>query len=125
MSVSEAQQSLLDGLFASIDDKDVDGFVEFLTADASFRFGSAPAAHGTAAIRAAVDGFFGTIKGLRHNVSRSMAGDGALVCEGDVTYTRTDGSEVRLPFVDVFEMSDDGLIADYKIYMDIGPLYAT
>ena len=124
MSVSEAQQSLLESLFAAIDDKDVDGFVKFLTTDARFRFGSAPAAQGTEAIRAAVGGFFETIKGLRHEVSRSMAGDGVLVCEGQVTYTRTDDSEIALPFVDVFEMSGDGLIADYKIYMDIGPLYA-
>ena len=124
MSVSVEQQSLLESLFATIDDKDVDGFVRFLTADASFRFGSAPPVQGTEAIRAAVGGFFKTIKGLRHKVARSMAGDGVLVCEGDVTYTRTDGSEISLPFVDVFEMSEDGLIADYKIYMDIGPLYA-
>lgn len=123
MSVSEAQQALLQNLFAAIDNKDVDGFAEFLTADASFRFGSAPAAQGAEAIRAAVDGFFGTIKGLRHSVVRSMAEDGVLVCEGDVTYTRTDDSQITLPFADVFEMSDDGLIADYKIYMDVGPLY--
>ena len=125
MSVSEAQQALLDKLFTAIDNKDVDGFLECLTADASFRFGSAPAAQGTEAVRAAVDGFFGAIKGLRHNVTRSMAEDGVLVCEGDVTYTRTDDSEITLPFADVFEMSGDGLIAEYKIYMDIGPLFAT
>jgi limonene-1,2-epoxide hydrolase len=124
VSVSEAQQSLLQGLFAAIDDKNVDGFLEYLTADASFRFGSAPAAHGSEAIRAAVGGFFETIRGLRHEVSRAMAGDAVLVCEGNVTYTRIDGSEIALPFVDVFEMSGDGLIADYKIYMDIAPLYA-
>ena len=124
MSVTEAQQALLEDLFASIDSQDAERFVTFLTPDASFRFGSAPAAHGTKAIRAAVGGFFETIRGLRHEVLRSMAGDAVLVCEGNVTYTRIDGSEIALPFVDVFEMSDDGLIADYKIYMDIAPLYA-
>ena len=124
MSVSDAQQSLLHNLFEAIDNKDVDGFVAFLTADASFRFGSAPAAQGTDAIREAVDGFFGTIKGLSHTVTRSVAEDGVLICEGDVTYTRTDDSEITLPFVDVFEMSSEGLIAQYKIYMDIAPLYA-
>ena len=40
-----------------------------------------------------------------------------------MTYTRLDGSEITLPFTDVFEYRDE-LIAHYKIYMDIGPLYA-
>ena len=46
-----------------------------------------------------------------------------LVCEGDVTYTKLDGSEVTLPFVNIFEI-DGGLIVDYRIYVDVGPLYA-
>jgi hypothetical protein len=40
-----------------------------------------------------------------------------------VTYQRHDGSEISLPFTDIFEYDGD-LIAHYKIYMDIGPLYA-
>lgn len=125
MKTNEAQKSLLQDLFESIDNKDVDAFLRFLTSDASFRFGSAPAAHGTDAIRGAVGGFFSSIGGLRHSVSRSIAEDGVLVCEGNVTYTRIDSSEITLPFVDVFEMADNELIRDYKIYMDIGPLFAT
>ena len=123
MNVSDAQRSLLDELFAAIDRRDVDAFVGFLTEDATFRFGSAPAAEGTEAIRAAVDGFFGTIKGLEHDVGNACASGTTLFCEGDVTYTRHDDSTIKLPFADVFEMSGDR-IASYKIYMDIGPLYS-
>jgi limonene-1,2-epoxide hydrolase len=123
VSVSEAQQSLLNDLFAAIDNKDVDGFAKFLTADASFRFGSAPAAEGADAIREAVGGFFTSIKALEHSVTRAIAEDSMLFCEGSVTYTRHDGSTVTLPFADVFEMDGDR-IATYKIYMDIAPLYA-
>ena len=124
MSITEAQQSLLRNLFAAIDAKDVDGFAEFLTPDASFRFGSAPAAAGADAIREAVGGFFTSIKALEHTVTRAFADGSTLFCEGSVTYTRHDDSAVTLPFADVFEMSADGLITDYKIYMDIAPLYA-
>ena len=123
MSITEAQQSLLRNLFAAIDSKDVDGFVGFLTPDASFRFGSAPAANGADAIREAVGGFFTSIKALEHSVARAFADGSTLFCEGNVTYTRHDGSTVTLPFADVFEMAGDR-IADYKIYMDIAPLYA-
>lgn len=124
MSAAEAQQVLLQGLFESIDGQDTDRFVGFLTADASFRFGSAPAAVGRDAIHAAVDGFFGTIKGLSHELTTSFSQGDTVFCEGNVTYTRHDDSTVTLPFADVFELSRDGLIAEYKIYMDINPLYS-
>ena len=123
MTDPEARHAFLAGLFAAIDARDTAAFVEHLTPDASFRFGSAPAVSGRDAVGEAVDGFFATIAGLSHRVTASMVDGDTLVCEGDVTYTRHDASTITLPFVDVFEL-DDGLIADYKIYMDINSLYA-
>ena len=124
MSAAEARQVLLQGLFDTIDAQDTDRFVGFLTPDAAFRFGSAPTAVGRDAIHEAVSGFFGTVKSLEHALTKSMEHGNTIVCEGDVTYTRHDDSTVTLPFANVFEVADDGLIAEYKIYMDIGPLYS-
>jgi len=111
------------GIFAAIDAKDGAAFVAYLTEDAVFRFGSAPPVQGRDAIQAAVEGFFGTIGGCSHNITNSLRQDDTLVCEGVVTYTRHDGSEIAVPFTDVFEYSGD-LIAHYKIYIDVAPLYA-
>ncbi len=111
------------GMFAAIDRQDTEAFVAYLTEDAVFCFGSAPAVQGRDAIRAAVDGFFGTIAACSHDVHKTLASGSTLVCEGEVTYRRHDGSEITLPFTDVFEY-DGELIAHYKIYIDIGPLYA-
>ena len=110
-------------LFAAIDRNDTASFVAALTDDAVFRFGSSPPARGHEAIAAAVDGFFGTIAALSHTVNNVLWNGATQVCEGEVTYERHDGSTITLPFTDVFEYSGD-LIANYKIYMDIGPLYA-
>ena len=44
------------------------------------------------------------------------------VIEGEAAYTRHDGSTVSLPFVNVFEI-EDVLISDYRIYIDIAPLF--
>jgi ketosteroid isomerase-like protein len=111
------------GLFAAIDANDATAFVSFLTDDAVFRFGSAPAVRGREAIHAAVDGFFGTIAGCAHAVHKSISDGATLVCEGEVTYRRHNGTEITLPFTDVLEYDGD-LIENYKIYMDINPLYA-
>lgn len=119
----EGAGDYLTELFAAIDSKDSDRFVGFLTEDARFRFGSAPVVEGRDAIRDAVEQFFGSIQALEHRVDRVVESGSTLVCEGEVTYTRHDGSSIGLPFADVFEMSGER-IADYKIYMDINPLFA-
>ncbi len=126
MSTAEsvaAREAALTGLFAAIDAKDADRFVNFLAPDGSFRFGSAPAAVGRDAVREAVAGFFESIKGLSHALQKVLPAGDSLITEGEVTYTRHDGSTITLPFVDVFEYDGD-LISEYKIYMDIAPLYA-
>ena len=109
-------------LFAAIDRMDTGAFVGHLTADAVFRFGSAPEVAGRDAVAAAVGGFFQSIAGLSHAVTRVLWDGDAQVCEGEVTYERHDGSTLTVPFVDVFEYEGD-LISTYKIYIDIGELY--
>jgi len=116
-------EEILDGLFQSIDAMEVDKFVQFLTEDGEFRFGSAPAVRGRAAISEAVQGFFDSISGLSHSVNRVWRDDASLACEGEVCYQRHDGTEIVVPFVDVFELQGD-LISSYKIYIDIAPLFA-
>lgn len=123
MNSAGAADSSIGGLFAAIDSQDGAAFVDYLADDAVFRFGSAPAVRGRAAIRAAVEGFFGTIAGLAHSIDKTIGDGNTLVCEGEVTYTRHDGSTIAIPFANMFEYRD-GLIAEYKIYIDIGPLYA-
>ncbi len=123
MSSGSAAGSDIGGLFAAIDAQDGAAFVGYLTDDAVFRFGSAPAVRGRAAVQAAVEGFFDSIAGLSHSIDRRFGEDGTLVVEGEVTYTRHDGRKVVVPFVDVFECEGDK-IAEYKIYIDISPLYA-
>ena len=122
MTAVDARHARLDDLFGAVDAKDTERFLGFLTDEASFRFGSATPAQGTEAIRIAVDGFFSTIAGCRHDLARILAEDDVIICEGEVTYTRHDASEVTLPFANIFEL-DGELISAYKIYADAGPLY--
>ena len=123
--MTEAHAASFDtgGVFAAIDRQDTAAFVGFLSDDAVFRFGSAPAVQGHEAIFAAVDGFFGSIADLCHSIHNALAHGSTQVCEGEVTYTRLDGTQITLPFTDVFEYDGD-LISHYKIYMDVNPLYA-
>ncbi len=123
IDADDARQTSLEPLFAAIDAKDADGFAAFLTNDASFRFGSAPAAKGRAAIIEAVSAFFDSLAGLSHVITAVATRDDMLFCEGETTYTRHDGKDVVVPFADVFEYEGDK-IAEYRIYADLAPLFA-
>ena len=123
MSHAHAASRDTGGMFDAIDAKNGTAFVSYLTEDAVFRFGSAPPVQGRDAIQAAVDGFFMTIAACAHNIARTIGQNDTLVCEGEVTYQRHDGSSISLPFTDVLEYDGD-LIAHYKIYIDVAPLYA-
>ncbi len=67
--------------------------------------------------------FWASIKASQHEVGRNWNDADSGVCEGYCTYTRHDGSQVRLPFVDVLFFRGDKA-AKYWIYMDVAPLYA-
>ena len=123
MSETAGLAARINDLFAAIDARDTPSFMQFLGEDATFQFGSAEPAQGHAAIAAAVDGFFASIAGVSHNIDKTLSDASTIVCEGKVTYVRHDGSNVTLPFANVFDVADD-LIDKYKIYIDIAPLYA-
>lgn len=123
MTGDAAGEINFEDLFASIDAMDTGRFLSFIDAGATFRFGSSPPVTGHEGIRQAVEGFFASFAALRHELQRIVADDKSAACEGEVTYTRHDGSEITLPFVNIFEMSA-GLITLYRVYIDIAPLFA-
>jgi ketosteroid isomerase-like protein len=112
-----------DKLFASIDAMDTESFLGFIAQDCTFRFGSSPPVTGREGIRAAVSDFFSMFAALRHRPTRVIANGDGIACEGEVTYTRHDARQVTLPFCNIFEVNA-GLISVYRIYIDIGPLFA-
>jgi len=110
-------------LFKTIDQMDSDKFITFLTDDARFYFGNAPPVVGKEAIKKAVSGFFSSIKSIAHKNLNLWVNQDSITYQGEVTYTRHDGSLLTLPFVNIFGMKGDK-IKDYLIYIDINPLYS-
>lgn len=113
----------MSGLFQAIDRRDAEAFAGYLTADARFVFGNAPAVCGRTEIAAAVGGFFAAIAGISHALDQVWVVDGTAICRGTATYSRHDGSEITLPFANIMGLAE-GLIRDYRIYADTSPLFA-
>jgi ketosteroid isomerase-like protein len=94
-----------------------------MTPDAEFRFANAPAVTGRAAIAAAVNAFFASIGASRHEFFGIWHGNGTAGCEGEVTYSRHDGSVIAYPFANVVQLRAEK-IASYHIYIDNSTLFA-
>jgi ketosteroid isomerase-like protein len=122
--VFEPDQAWWHRLFAAIDARDAAAFVDLLTPDAQFTFGSTPTVTGSGAIGIAAGQFFAAIASCRHRLLRTLTGSdrAAIACEGIVTYTRHDGSTVSVPFANVLELRGEK-IAAYRIYIDNSPLF--
>ena len=110
-------------LFAAIDAMQADRFATFLTEDARFTFGNSASVIGRVAIRDAVAAFFGTIKGLRHEITGAWEVGETVICQLAITYTRHDTRVVTIPAANIFSMRD-ARVQDYRIYIDLSPVYA-
>lgn len=111
-------------VFAVVDKGDVEGFAALFAADGRFVFGNADPLVGRAAIAGGVEAFLAGISGLRHEIRNRWVVGADTVAELGVEYDRADGRCVRVPAVTIFTRDDAGLITDYRIYVDLAPLFA-
>jgi ketosteroid isomerase-like protein len=110
-------------VFAALDALDVPAMAALVSDDVRMRFGNGDLVEGREAFVQAGEAFAASIAGIRHEVHTLRVVDDAVIAEMDVHYKRLDGGELTLPCCNTFRVRD-GLIVDYRIYMDITPLYA-
>ena len=115
-------ENITQQLFKAIDNRDTEVFLTFLADDVSFRFGNVDAVGGKSAVAEAVGGFFSSIKALHHKLTECWDVDGAVICHGNVTYTRHDSTTLSVPFANILAMEGD-LVKDYIIFADVSELY--
>jgi ketosteroid isomerase-like protein len=111
-------------LFAVVDTKDTGAFGAFLAEEARLTFGNAEPLVGREAIVGGIGAFFSTIDGLRHRVVNHWNAGADTIAETEVTYQRPDGKSVTVPAVSIWRTRADGLIDDYRIFVDLAPVYA-
>jgi ketosteroid isomerase-like protein len=111
-------------MFNDIDRMDADAWASHLASDAVMRFGNADPVHGREACRDALAAFYGQIDGLAHHVIEQWEHGEATIVEADVTYTRTDDRQVTVPVVTIYRTNAKDQIADYRVYIDLAPVFA-
>ncbi|MFD7446640.1 nuclear transport factor 2 family protein [Streptomyces sp. NPDC059909] len=111
-------------IFTAVDSGEAEAVCAFLTDDVHFRFGSAEAIDSKAEVEAMSRAFDESIAGIRHEIlDMWQVADDTVVCLLDVHYERLDGKKLTLPCSNFFRFRD-GLVDNYRIYMDVNPVFA-
>jgi len=116
------QQLPVESLFAALDRKDLGIFLSYLSPDCRLQYGNHPPVQGQDAIRETVGHFLEQIADSRHDITRQWHQDDAVICHGDVHYTRRDGSLVTIPVAYILTL-DEGVISDYRVFLDASLLF--
>lgn len=112
-------------VFAAVDAGDVTALVSrFLAPDGRIVFGNGEPMVGSTAIEAGLKDFYGTIKGLHHTVVNEWVVGPDTILELSVRYDRLDGRSVTIPAVTLLHLDDRGRIHDYRVLVDLAPVYA-
>lgn len=103
---------------------DSEGFIGFFTDDPMYQFGNGEPCLTKEAIKASIDGFFGAVDALYHDVRNLWEVGDVVFVEMDVTYWRKDGTSLTLPCADILRFEGDK-IKELRIFMDANPIFVT
>jgi ketosteroid isomerase-like protein len=110
-------------IFAAFDAQDVAGLAAMMADDVRLQLGNSPVVAGKPEFVKAVEAFLGSVASFSHSIVNVWSDGDALIAELEVGYTRLDGKRLTLPCCNVFRIRN-GLVSDYRSYMDITPVYA-
>ncbi|NEQ47175.1 MAG: nuclear transport factor 2 family protein [Leptolyngbya sp. SIOISBB] len=108
-------------LYNSVDARSVADLAHFLADDVSFRFANAQPLKGKDAVLAANASFFQSIADMSHQIDQVWGAGDDLICNGQVNYTRLDGSQFSVPFATILKLQCDRIV-NYLIYADVSAL---
>jgi ketosteroid isomerase-like protein len=121
-----SHQQAITAVLAAIDAGDLAAATHHLCDDVTVLFGNFEPLIGAAGFTELFQQFTGSLQDVHYEIHHIWpAADNLDVLVATMTahYTRTDGKRVSLPCCNVFRMSAS-LIAEYRVYMDIGPALA-
>jgi ketosteroid isomerase-like protein len=110
-------------VYEAVDSKDEQRLARFLTETCTFVYANSDPVIGRANIAESSKNFMALIAGIKHQLLDVWAFNDVIVSRLDVTYTRKGESTLTVPAVTIWRMRA-GQIDDYRIYIDVAPLFA-
>ena len=110
-------------VYEAVDSRDEQRLLPFLAENCAFVYGNSEPVIGRADAAEASKNFMALIAGIKHQLLDVWGFDDVIVSRLEVTYTRKDGSTLTVPAVTIWRMHIRQ-IDDYRIYIDVAPLFA-
>ena len=110
-------------VYEAVDSKDERRLARFLTENCTFVYANSEPVIGRENIAESSKNFLALIAGIKHQLLDVWAFDDVIVSRLEVTYTRKDGSTLTVPAVTIWRVRNKQ-IDDYRIYIDVAPLFA-
>jgi ketosteroid isomerase-like protein len=107
----------------AVDSMDERRLAPFLTKNCTFVYANHAPVIGRENIAETSKAFMALIAEIKHRLLDTWAIDDVIVSRLEVTYTRKDGSTLTVPAVTIWRMRERQ-IDDYRIYIDVAPLFA-
>jgi ketosteroid isomerase-like protein len=124
MTETAAAEKTVRAIIDATDAADVNWIADLVTEDIRLQFGSEEPTVGKQVLMDGAVAFNASIASIRHDVNALWTVEpDVVVTEMMVHYERLDGQGVSLPCTNIFRVRD-GKIADYRVYMDIAPVFA-
>jgi ketosteroid isomerase-like protein len=121
---SVSLEAAVRSLFEAVDSKDTATLAGYFADGIVFRFGNSDQVDGKTAVVDTCVEFLAAIVGIRHEIQHLWRVEPDwVVAVATVHYARRDGGTLNLPCANTFRFSD-GKVIEYRIYMDINPVFA-
>jgi hypothetical protein len=112
----------IEQLFKAIDNADTGTFLHYLDPEANFKFANLPVVKGHKNIGEFLGGFYNSIKSIKHKNLEIYELEGIRFVNGNVTYTRHNGTTLSVDYSNTFKLKGDKIF-DYLIFVDNSELY--
>ena len=109
-------------VYKAVDSMDEQRLASFLTEKCTFVYANSDPVIGRANAAASSKRFLDLLAAIKHELLEVWGFDDVIVSRIRVTYTRKDGSTLTIPAATIWRVSDRQ-IDQYRIYVDIGPLF--
>ena len=111
--------------YDDVDHMRMEEFLAWHAPDVTVQFANNPVAKGPDQVRDAIGHFWEMIGGLEHHIVNIWdTGDGTVVVEANIDYTRKDGRVVVTPCVTLLHRPEGAGIDAVRIFVDVTPVFA-
>jgi limonene-1,2-epoxide hydrolase len=125
MDVQYWRKDNIEQMVAALSAKNWEVAKTYYAPDMLYRVGSGEPMYGPQAAVDFLDGFYQTATPADHELRGAwQIDDRTAIVEMDAHYTRNrDGKKIVVACCDVYRFDDAGLIAEWRVYPDISPMF--